>query len=45
LRSENASLVREIERLKAANVSGVSSGKERELEMKLKTANSRIQEL
>lgn len=47
LRAENASLAKELDRLKAnlSNISSGNSGKEKELEMKLKTANSRIQEL
>jgi len=45
LRADNASLVKQIDQLKTNLSSGASSdaGKVRELELKLKTANSRIQ--
>ena len=46
LRSENASLVQEIDRLRStASISNNSANREKELELKLRTANARIQEL
>jgi hypothetical protein len=46
LRAENANLVKEIDRLRSsASVSTNSANREKELELKLRTANARIQEL
>jgi hypothetical protein len=46
LRSENESLVREVDRLKStASIASNSANREKELELKLRTANARIQEL
>ena len=46
LRAENANLVKEIDRLKSsASIASNSANREKELELKLRTANARIQEL
>lgn len=46
LRSENVSLVQEIDRLRStASIASNSANREKELELKLRTANARIQEL
>ena len=45
MRGENANLVKEIDRLRSQASLSSSSAKEKELEIKLRTANSRVQEL
>lgn len=46
LRNENVSLVKEIDRLRStASIANNSAAREKELELKLRTANARIQEL
>jgi hypothetical protein len=46
LRAENASLVKELDRLKSStSIANNSAKRENELEIKLRTANARIQEL
>lgn len=46
LRNENANLVQEIDRLRStASIANNSANREKELELKLRTANARIQEL